>query len=222
LSRPCERTHTSTQIEILFIFIFFSASARMEPASARTHSCFYVDGARVRANVPRICANALGFARTGPVSVRTHLGPCGHAWVHVDATIYPLGNFKTDATVRLSHGWPNSHRHRPRPSILSSVLVHLLDNPSLYLQEHNCSLLVAQAPCPTLRKRSLRSRITLSRVWSADFSLSANEINAKRDDCIPRKSHVRHSWFATNRAENYNKQKLIKNAFVGVLTQTHD
>jgi hypothetical protein len=49
------------------------------------------------------------------------------ARVHADAAIYPLGNSKTDATVRLSHRRPSSHRSRP------SVLVRPFDNPGYIL-----------------------------------------------------------------------------------------
>jgi hypothetical protein len=45
--------------------------------------------------------------------------------------IYPRGNFITDATMRLSHGRPNSHRHRPRPrpSVCLSSFVRLTTMP---------------------------------------------------------------------------------------------
>jgi hypothetical protein len=48
--------------------------------------------------------------------------------IYTDTEIYPLGNFKTDATVRLSHGRPSSHC--PRPSVCLSILVRPLDNPA--------------------------------------------------------------------------------------------
>jgi hypothetical protein len=48
----------------------------------------------------------------------------GRVRVRTDAAIYPLGNFKTDAIVHLSHGRPNNHRPCPRPS--SSVCLTTL------------------------------------------------------------------------------------------------
>jgi hypothetical protein len=89
-------------------------------ASVQTHLCIYTDGkffifyflfyfsasvrmqSRIRAGEPRVHADALGSTRT-------------HACICADATIYPRGNLKTDATVRLSHERPSSHRPRPRP-----------------------------------------------------------------------------------------------------------
>jgi hypothetical protein len=50
-----------------------------------------------------------------------------HARICVDASIYPRGNFKTDATVRLSHRRPSNHRPRPsvHPSVRPSSFVRL-------------------------------------------------------------------------------------------------
>jgi hypothetical protein len=36
--------------------------------------------------------------------------PCGRARIRADAPCFILGNFRKDATVRLSHGRPRGHR----------------------------------------------------------------------------------------------------------------
>jgi hypothetical protein len=46
-----------------------------------------------------------------------------HARVRTDAAIYPRGNFIMDATVRLSHGRPSSHRPCPHPSVRLTTMV---------------------------------------------------------------------------------------------------
>jgi hypothetical protein len=61
------------------------------------------------------------FVRTEPTSARTRLGPHRQAGIHAEAAIYPRGNFKTDAVVRLSHGRPSSHRPCPRLSVRPSA-----------------------------------------------------------------------------------------------------
>jgi hypothetical protein len=67
-----------------------------------------------------VSAWTLGCIRTdaegrlrGPwvASVQTHKG------VRADASVLSLGNFRTDATMRLSHGRPSGHRPTFRPSV---------------------------------------------------------------------------------------------------------
>jgi hypothetical protein len=48
-------------------------------------------------------------------SVRTQVCPRGHDRVRADAPCFTPGNFKKDATVRLSHGRPRGHRPIVRP-----------------------------------------------------------------------------------------------------------
>jgi hypothetical protein len=48
--------------------------------------------------------------------------------VRADAGILPPGNFKKDATVRLSHGRPRGHRPIVRPSVRPSVWKRPRDN----------------------------------------------------------------------------------------------
>jgi hypothetical protein len=56
----------------------------------------------------RVRADALMSART-------------HGRVRVDASCFTPGNFKKDATVRLSHGRPRGHRPIVRPSVRPSI-----------------------------------------------------------------------------------------------------
>jgi hypothetical protein len=45
--------------------------------------------------------------------------------VRADAPCFILGNFKKDATVRLSHGRPRGHRPSVRPSVRPSENVRM-------------------------------------------------------------------------------------------------
>jgi hypothetical protein len=54
-----------------------------------------------------------------------------HARVRADASVLPPGNFKKDATVRLSHGRPRGHR----PTVRPSVHYRPLDNPANEAQD---------------------------------------------------------------------------------------
>jgi hypothetical protein len=93
----------------------------MGPASAWTHSQVRTDVTSVRADGIFFfhCVRADG-ARVRTSGPRIHADGSPHQRGRGD---YSLGNFKTDATVRLSHRQSNSHRPRP------SVLVCLVDNP---------------------------------------------------------------------------------------------
>jgi hypothetical protein len=73
--------------------------------------------------------------------------PPGRTSVCADAPIYPRGNFITDATVRLSHGQPSSHRPTVRPSVRPSILNRPSDNPEWRWQSaaaYPCASLVAK------------------------------------------------------------------------------
>jgi hypothetical protein len=63
----------------------------------------------------RVCADASATART-------------QGRVRADASLFTPGNFITDATVRLSHGWSSGHR----PSVHPSVRYRPRDNPALW------------------------------------------------------------------------------------------
>jgi hypothetical protein len=79
-----------TQKKIIFLFLFY----------------FYF---YLKKNFPSV-RTLVASVPAGPASTRPH------AHVRADTTISPRGNFKTDATVRLSHGQPNSHCPHLRPS----------------------------------------------------------------------------------------------------------
>jgi hypothetical protein len=51
--------------------------------------------------------------------------------VRADASILSLGNFITDATVRLSHGRPSGHRPTVRPSSIVRVTTLALSSPAV-------------------------------------------------------------------------------------------
>jgi hypothetical protein len=64
------------------------------------------------------------FVRAGPASARPKC-------IRVDMVIYPLGNFRMDATVILSHGRPSSHCPHPRPSVRLTTVVNDGQSPIL-------------------------------------------------------------------------------------------
>jgi hypothetical protein len=56
---------------------------------------------------------------------RTPAHPRGRTRVRMDAHCFTPGNFKTDATVRPSHGRPHGHRPTVRLSVCPSVIVRV-------------------------------------------------------------------------------------------------
>jgi hypothetical protein len=107
------RTHSHVRVD------------RIKIKNKKTFLYIHVDvGPRLLQQAP-IRADVLGSARTGLVGadagpVRAYPLRSARTWQFILLVI-----FKTDATVRLSHGRPNSHRPRPHLSIRS------LDNPGL-------------------------------------------------------------------------------------------
>jgi hypothetical protein len=79
-----------------------------------------VDGTNVRADATSLSVDGFYFILKLSFPDPRWRGPRPHGPSRpagVDAAIYPRGNFITDATVRLNHGRPSSHRPRPRPSV---------------------------------------------------------------------------------------------------------
>jgi hypothetical protein len=67
-------------------------------------------------------------ARTHPVRMDVGVRPRRHARIRADASVLPLGNFITDATMRPRHGRLSGHRPTVRLYIRPSVRYRPRDN----------------------------------------------------------------------------------------------
>jgi hypothetical protein len=118
----------------IYIIYLFSTSVQTRPVSARTDFFFSASApAGPASRWAPLDPRRRGLRPSGRTPASERMLPsrrmhtciyADRARVRADAAIYPLDNFKTDATVHLSHGRPNSHRPRARPSICP------LDNPA--------------------------------------------------------------------------------------------